>query len=318
MPALIPSSNLAFSRKGPLVSLPEAEDTKDPCPVFDGKTWHIFGSGGSSSTETWAILHATAPTIEGPWEIEEHATLYGVSGPHAVAPGVLYDAGKFHMFLQTDYSALGSKIEYLVSDDGHSFYHVNTALEPLPGTNEAGIYDPHPAIIDGKKYFVYSGFPRVGHGDIYLAKSSGSSWGGPWNRLGAILTHEDVPYHNQHENPDYEWGLEGAQLAQLPSGVIVLTAVCFLPEGKRGSRQRVFLALASNILGPYKHVGPVLNPGSEDWESGENGHATTLIDKDNMRIFYQGRAMNGHWKYGLAEAKTEEIEALASKILTGS
>lgn len=315
----MPTSSLPFHRTGPLLQTETIDDTKDPCPVFDGKTWHIYGSGGSSKNEVWDVLHAKAATIDGPWILDKNSTIHGVAGPHAVAPGVIFDNGKFHMFLQTDCYALGSQVEYLVSEDGENFYHVNTALESIPSTKEAGIYDPHPAIIDGKKYFVYSGFPKVGHGDIYLAESSSNTLEGPWKRLGSILTHEDVPeYHNQHSQPDYEWGLEGAQLTQLPSGVIVLTAVCFLPKGAKGSRQRVFLAVASNILGPYKTIGPILNPSSREWESGENGHATLLIDKENLHLFYQGRSLNGHWRYGRADTKTKNIEALASKVLAGS
>ena len=314
MPDPLPAPAITFHRAGPLLAAGEADDTKDPCPVFDGKQWHIYGSKGSNDVLV-GILHATAPTPNGPWKFEENAITHGIKNPHACAPGVIFDKGMFHMFLQTDYDQLGSRIEYLRSEDGKNFFLVNTALEPIPNGREAGIYDSHPALIDGKCYFVYSGFPKVGHGDIYLAESSTNTWEGPWKRLGTILTHEEVPFHNQHENPDYEWGLEGAQLAQLPSGIILLTAVCFLPEGKRGYRQRVFLALASNILGPYKTIGPILNPSSEEWEAAENGHATTLVDNNNLRIFYQGRNLKGYWRYGVAEAKTQDLEAIAKEVL---
>lgn len=38
------------------------------------------------------------------------------------------------------------------------------------------------------------------------------------------------------EHPDYEWGIEGAQLVELPDGRVLLNATCFLPEGRRGNR----------------------------------------------------------------------------------
>jgi hypothetical protein len=73
---------------GPLYTQTQYKDTKDPCPVFDGKEWHIFGSGGSITTETGEILHATAPEISGPWTEQEACQLVGLAGDHVCAPGV--------------------------------------------------------------------------------------------------------------------------------------------------------------------------------------------------------------------------------------
>ncbi|MEO6508649.1 MAG: hypothetical protein ABIO02_01735, partial [Patescibacteria group bacterium] len=80
---------LDIERTGPLIDTSEFEDTKDPCPVFDGKMWHIFGSGGSSQAEVWKILHATSKSIKGPWKLEEPCVLNGLIGPHVAAPGVV-------------------------------------------------------------------------------------------------------------------------------------------------------------------------------------------------------------------------------------
>jgi predicted GH43/DUF377 family glycosyl hydrolase len=235
--------------------------------------------------------------------------LDGVSGDHVAAPGVVYDGAWFHMFVQTDFAALGGTIEHLVSDDGGiSFTRIDTALESLPSGVEAGIYDPQPAEIAGRKYLVYSATPVVGAPDLHLAVSVTNSWNGPWQRRGPILRHEDVPHHNRREGPDYEWGLEGAQLLELPDHRVLLNAVCFLPNGRRGTRQRVFFALADDVYGPYRTIGPVLAPGIEPWEAGENGHATVVLCGDRLVVVYQARSgTEGNWRYGVAEFATESI-----------
>jgi hypothetical protein len=95
---------------------------------------------------------------------------------------------------------------------------------------------------------------------------------------------EDIPHHNQSDHEDYEWGMEGAQLIQLPNKKIILNAVCYLPEGVRGIRQRVFFAIADAVTGPYKTLGPILDPDSNSWDSAENGHATALLYED--KVYY--------------------------------
>jgi hypothetical protein len=327
-------------RIGPLLTPTDFDDTKDPCPVYDGSKWHIFGSAGSKSVESWRILHATAPDMEGPWTLEDAATLHGVEGPHVAAPGVIYDHRDelLHMFVQTDFAALGNSIEYLISHDGgRNFIRVGTALNSLPNTTEAGVYDPHPAVIKNAEghdeyYIVYTGVSHtdssmtesgtpigISHGDIFLAKSKSKSWLGPWDRLGTILTHAEVPHHNQHDHPDYEWGLEGAQLIQLPNKKILLNAACFLPEGPRGTRQRIFFAIADQVMGPYKTLGAVLDPSQEDWESGENGHAAAFIQSNKFYLFYQARskAALNFWRYGIATWDISTIQRLAQEKLTG-
>jgi hypothetical protein len=141
------------------------------------------------------------------------------------------------MFLQHDFNILGGNIEHLVSDDrGQTFVHHDTSLLSVPGGPEAGIYDPDPAEIDGTLYLTYSGMSVIGQPDLYLARSVSGTWDGPWERVGRILGHADVEYHNQVDDEDYEWGLEGPQLAALPNGMTVLTAVCFLADRPRCSR----------------------------------------------------------------------------------
>lgn len=298
-------------RRGPLLQPLTVEDTKDPCPVWDGHRWHIFGSAGSSQVERWLVLHAIADHLMGPWEELEPSVLIGVSGDHVAAPGLWFDGAYLHMYVQTDHAALGGTIEHLVSDDGgRTFTRLDTALESDDSVGEATIYDPHPAEIAGDRYLVYSAGMLVGRPDIHLAVSETGSWHGPWKRLGPILRHEDVPHHNPRDFTDYEWGLEGPQLVPLPDGRVLLNAVCFLPEGERGTRQRVFFALADSPVGPFDTLGPILTPADDDsWASGENGHATAFVEGQRLLLFYQARGTGpgARWRYGIAEFELGEL-----------
>jgi hypothetical protein len=286
----------------PLFNPHTHRDVKDPCPVFDGKRWHIFGSGGDVTCEQWGILHMSSANLNGPWT--QHPTLYlNVAGSGIAAPGVLFENGTFHMFVQTEFLKGGGTIEYFLSNDGDHWYHVDTLLSAIEGSEEHGIYDPHPAVIDGEKYLVYSGFPagtKKPQPDLYLAKSKNNTWEGPWVRLGKIVDHADVSeHHNGRDQEDYEWGLEGAQLIQLPDGRVLLNAVSFLPTGTYGSRQRVFFGVADKVTGPYKSLGIVLpNPT----EPGENGHAAAFVEGSELVLCYQQRlASTDHlWRYGIA------------------
>ncbi len=285
----------------PLFNPAALDDLKDPCPVFDGESWHIFGSGGTVTTETWGVFHATAPNLYGPWTEHDIISL-GISGSGVAAPGVTYDDGVFHMFIQTEFMKSGGRCEHAVSNDGFSWVVLKPALLSLPGTGEDGIYDPHPAFIGGVRYIVYSGMPKfstVPQPDVYLARSTSNTWFGPWERIGKILDHNDLPHHNPREHPDYEWGIEGAQLVELPDGRVLLNATCFLPSGARGSRQRVFFAVADKVEGPYQTLGPVLDPS----EPGENGHSTVMINDNELTLFYQSRVRttNNRWRFGIAK-----------------
>jgi hypothetical protein len=130
-----------------------------------------------------------------------------------------------------------------------------------------------------------------------------------------LKQHEIAWHHNQPDQPEYEWGIEGAQLLELPNGLILMNAVCFLPYGERGTRQRTFFAYAEDILGPYYSVGPVLNPAPE-WEGGENGHSAALIENNMFKLFYQARNSDDHshpWRYGLAVCNVNDITSLGEK-----
>lgn len=281
----------------PLYSPTQVREVKDPCLVFDGSLWHIFGSGGDTISEQWGIHHATAPALSGPWQ--QHEIIYlPVQGSGVAAPGVIFCEGAFHLFVQTEFMREGGRIEYLSSPDGFAWRHVNTPLESLPGTNEAGIYDPHPAVIGGQKVLVYSAMPPIDgkpNPEIFLALSTGG-WDGPWLRVGKILSHADVAdHHNQPGQPDYEWGIEGPQLVELPDGRVLLNAVCFLPAGERGTRQRVFFAVANSLREPFQSLGPFLQPRGQ----GENGHASATLVDNELVLCYQARPRAGTWRYGI-------------------
>jgi hypothetical protein len=289
---------------GPLYRPTRYPDVKDPSVVFDGEIWHLFatGCGLSSGLE---VLHCTAPCIDGPWTEHEPVEIVDadiVANP--AAPGVVAEGARLHMFLQHDFDVLGGHIEHLASDDGgRTFVHCDTAVTSLPGTGEAGVYDPDPADIGGQRYLTYAAMSVVGRPDLFLARSTSGSWGGPWERCGLILGHHGVEYHNQHDDEDYEWGLEAPQLVELADGRVLLTAVCFLAGHRRGNRQRVLLAVADEAKGPYELIGPVLEPAGG---AGENGHGTSIVEGGRLRVVYQERAGEGrpwHIRHAVGTAR---------------
>lgn len=277
-------------------------DQKDPSPIavpdaYNGnQIYHIYGTKGDDRTRKWEILHAVSPKPLGPW-IELAPINLGIEGAGVAAPGVIYDEEAVHMFVQTEFLSLNGTIEYFISKDGgYGFERVGTVLNSIPGTNEAGIYDPQPFIVseNGKKtkYIVYTGMPRVSHGDVYIAKSLTDSWEGPYSRK-LIINHELVAsHHNQHDDTDYEWGLEGGNIILLPNGKFLFVGVSFLPEGQRGTRQRVFGAVADKVDGPYTSLGPIIMPE----KLGENGHPGILLENEIVRIYYQERELMGPWR----------------------
>jgi hypothetical protein len=279
-------------------------EVKDPCPVDDGRRWHLFGTGISARGGV-EVLHAISHHLRGPWTLMPPPRLPVLPGGCLAAPGVIAEGGLLHMFLQSDFNVFDGRVEHLSSADaGRSFQHVDTALLSLPATAEAGIYDPHPALIDDEAFLTYSAFSVIGSPDIHLARSLSGKWDGPWERLGPILAHEDVPFHNARGSLGYEWGLEGAQLLQLADGSIMLTAVCFLPNGAAGSRQRVFLGAAATPVGPFELCGPFTLPGG----LGEDGHACAVLEDDDLFVFMQTRSgVQDPWRYALERVASHRL-----------
>jgi hypothetical protein len=316
----------AATCSGPLYTETQFKDVKDPCIVYDGIRWHIYGSGGDVRHEVWQILHAVSPTSRGPWKEVAPVTMHGVRGDHVAAPSVYYDDHCFHMMVQTEFTTIGGTVEYLRSNDGETFTCINTALTSIPETTEAGIYDPHQTVIGVRKYLVYAGTPAIEgfhnqyviQPDVYLAE--GEEWNGPWHRRGIILGHDHIDWHhNRRGHHEYEWGIEGPQIICLPNGMYLLNATCFLSEGKFGTRQRVFFAIANDITGPYTSLGPVIDPlafPEQQWMSGENGHATAIIEDEQLLLFFQGRsqqdpdASQNNWRYGIATFPLASLKVL--------
>jgi hypothetical protein len=266
---------------------------KDPCVVRFRDQWHLFATGCKEGW-TYDLVHAVADRLGGPWTMLPPSDVVGASGPSLCAPGVVADGERLHLFVQQAYNLLGGTITHLVSDDGGATFSARTtAIESLPGTSEAGVYDAHPCEVGGHKYLVYAGMAKVGEPDLHLARSASGTWDGPWDRLGPILTHDDVAdCHNPRGCDAYEWGLEGGQLSDLPDGRTLLCGVCFLPAGDHGSRQRVLFAVADDPAGPYDVIGPAIEPESYA-APGENGHATTVVEHGRVYLFFQHRDGDG-------------------------
>jgi hypothetical protein len=230
---------------------------------------------------------------------------------HHCAPGVVAEGRRLHLYLQHDFNVLGGRIEHLVSvDGGANFFRAGTALRSQPRTGEAGVYDPDGAIVGGERYLTYAAMTVVGQPDLYLARSRSRSWDGPWDRLGCMLDHARVPCHNQRGTSNYEWGLEGPQLLELPGGGVLLTAVCFLPNRAIGNRQRLLLAVAEEAAGPYVVIGAAVQP-SQPGGAGENGHGSALVGEDGLVHFvYQERAGDGlPWRILRATTEVAAVTA---------
>ena len=305
------TSSLPVTYHGELYQPRRYPDVKDPSPVFDGERWHLFGTGCGLPGGA-EVFHSSASTLSGPWREEPPPTLYGADRiRHRCAPGVVADGELIHLFLQHEFNVLGGHIEHLVSDDGGAtFVRTRTALRANARRSEAGIYDADAAEIGGVRYLTYAAMSVVGQPDLYLAMSHSGSWNGPFTRLGCILDHARVPCHNQRGTKDYEWGLEGPQLLELPGGGVLLTAVCFLPSRPAGHRQRLLLAVAEEAVGPYVVLGAAVAPSGPQGE-GENGHGSAVLDTDGLVHFiYQERAGDGlPWRIRRATTEPAAITA---------
>jgi hypothetical protein len=280
---------------------------KDPCVVWDGSAWHRYGTGWMLGAAAPIVFHARADSATGAFTMGARITLDGVSGGGVAAPGVVVDDGVFHMFVQTEFRALGGGIEHLVSTDGDSFVRTDTAITADVSLGEATVYDAQPCVIGGQRYLAYAAEPTVSHSELHLARSTGP-WSGPWVRLGAIVRQSDVVFQNRVGCPGYEWGLEGPQLVELPSGQVLLMGVCFVGGLDKGRRQRVFVAIASALEGPYDVLGTPFDPRFDVWATGENGHPGAALVGDSVVVVYQRRQGAGApWSLGTATIRLDSL-----------
>jgi hypothetical protein len=295
---------------------------KDPSITFDpiAKIWHMYvtkgHNGWGDEKPCLKVGHFTAANIEGPWQEAEGIDLNNFSGPGVCAPAVDYQNGKFYMYIQQTWDKPGGHILWGTSEDGERFKFEGCAVTSVPDTSEAGVYDAAVRILKGTAYLIYSGFPfpyrdssgmeYTGiHGDIYIARSmEGINYGGQWEKVKPILKHEDVPFHNDHTEPDREWGLEGGDIIELSDGSILLAGVAFLKKGQWGYRQRVFVAHAPSPEGPYRTLGILSHP-SNDWGANENGHPCLV--RHAGRIYVGIQVKKDKWNIGLVSLSEEEL-----------
>ena len=167
---------------------------------------------------------------------------------------------------------------------------------PAGEYNNIGIYDVAVSDIslNGTAFecMAFSGYRRVGCGDVYLSLREKASVPQEWGTPYLVLRQEDVPFHNRPDSPHFEWGLEGAKILQLADDAFLMIGVCFLERDKSysGTRQRVFFAAASSPGGPYSPMYMPIDPTQYGDGQGENGHPD-IIDLGNyVGILYQERA----------------------------
>ena len=75
----------------------------------------MFGSSGTVTSESWSILHATAADLYGPW-VELAPIILAVCGSGVAAPGVIFEDGVFHMFIQTEFMKSGGRCEHATAE----------------------------------------------------------------------------------------------------------------------------------------------------------------------------------------------------------
>lgn len=160
---MVSATPLSFSS----TIIPETISVKDPCPVFDGKLWHLFTTYGTHKGEVWNCIHFKARQIEGPYGLRQilHVDL---PGKGIAAPGVLIDENGFHLFVQTEYLKSGGRVGYMKSKDGVGWSRPIIVMRSVSRTDHAGICDPHPALIGGRKVLAYSALPH-GRGEAAAA-----------------------------------------------------------------------------------------------------------------------------------------------------
>jgi hypothetical protein len=123
-------------------------------------------------------------------------------------------------------------------------------------------------------------------GDIYMMLRDRTVRGAKWSKPKLALDMKDISFHNQPKKAKegkctYEWCPEGTQVIGLDDTHYLMVGVCFLGrEGLGdGERQRVFLAAADNINGPFVAFARPFKPVDA---RGENGHPDTVVDWKNQ------------------------------------
>lgn len=309
-------------------------EIKDPCVVTLPNNQHLmFASIGNSVEQRWLVGRFLANNPEGPWAELPPVKFENIEGPQLCAPAVTCEAidGKlrFHMYIQTACFSEDGVIAYASSDDGYTFigeptpvmtrHELETPPHPVVGVYDAGISEVSVGS-EPVTCLVFSGYRRIGNGDIYMTYRKKLRPNDPWKRAKLILAQEDVPFHNHPAYHHYEWGLEGAKIVQLGTNCYILIGVCFLPKPHnfKGMRQRVFVAASASLDGPFYPLGTPFVPqkyGSPE-KYGEHGHPDTLIIDNTLHVIYQERAGDGQpWHLRSASMKLDHLKVYVEQRL---
>jgi len=181
------------------------------------------------------------------------------------------------------------------------------------------------------KYILYSAFSYTYtksngdrynkiYGNLHIAQSTTNEWEGPYEKKGPVLTYDKVPFHNKIDvdNPELtEWGLEAPSVVVLPSGLILMKAVVFLPSNNPkmdfGKRQRNALFVARDMLSGFYPMGLYCRP-----PYGETGHGTLDIDGNKLKSIDQYRGgpdPTYRWHYEQTTADVHAIDYLAQQVV---
>lgn len=290
-------------------------EIKDPSvlQLKDG-SYLMYASIGNSVHQHWKVGRFHAPALDTEWTELPAVEFEGISGPQLCAPAVTYEVQPdgtelWTMYIQTACFEEDGVIAVATSTNGQHFSglpqpvitkeSIGASPAPVVGVYDVGISEVRSSDQD-LLCMVYSGYRRIGCGDIYVSYKNKHVQDAEWSKGECLLTQESLPFHNRPDYAHFEWGLEGAKIIQLAEECFVMIGVCFLPKPHQflGSRQRVFLAGARSMNGPYTPLGLPFFPTSANTTHaknviGENGHPDTLITGETLWVIYQERTGNG-------------------------
>jgi hypothetical protein len=264
-----------------------------------------YTSSGESVNQHWKVARYGTNDLMGPWQELRSPTLIGLSGPQLCAPALRYEfedgQPRYSLYIQTACFEPGGVIMEAESTDGVTF---RGKPEPLVTKDSVrakrpliGVYDPSysQVTVDGRMHdcLTFTGitrmnphWPHEAMGDIYLMLRERGTSRARWSEPRLVLEMSDIMFHNQPRQAKegwcvYEWCPEGTQVLGLDDKHYLMIGVCFLPKGEGcdGERQRVFLAAADNIQGPYVAFARPFEPVDG---KGENGHPDTVVDWENQ------------------------------------
>ena len=231
-----------------------------------------------------------AHDLKGPWTKLAPARVQGIEGPEICAPQIIRTAheGKplWLMYVQTSCFSEDGIIIAATSQDGIDFYAAaqpamtRKNLAPPYADKAISIYDVSISGITrhgvAHECMAFSAYRKIGSGDIFMSvrKKGDTDW--PPARM--VLKQEDVGFHNHPDSPHFEWGLEGAKIMQVDDDCFILFGVCFLDKDENGigKRQRVFIAGAHAVEGPYTALETPIQPVR--YKAGKGGKRASRCD----------------------------------------